>query len=91
MVAESSTMSMNIKSDEAHQLAIELARLRGVSLTRAVTDALRSEVERTRERRHPGNLAEDLVRIGKRCAAHLRPVSSQDHGPMLYDVQGLPR
>ena len=83
-------MSMNIKSEEAHELATELARMRGVTVTRAVTDALRSEVERERKQR--AGLAEELLRIGQRCAAHVTsPVSSQDHGAMLYDEHGLPR
>jgi antitoxin VapB len=32
------------------------------------------------------------VEIGRRCAAHMRkPVSSADHGDLLYDDRGLPR
>jgi len=85
-------MSMNIKSSEAHELAAELARLRGITVTRAVTDALRNDVERERKRKNRSGLAAELVRIGQRCAAHMtEPVSSQDHGPMLYDERGLPR
>jgi antitoxin VapB len=85
-------MSMNIKSSEAHELAAELARLRGITVTRAVTDALRNDVERERKRKNRSGLAAELVRIGQRCAAHMtEPVSSQDHGPMLYDENGLPR
>jgi antitoxin VapB len=85
-------MSMNIKSNEAHALAVELARLRGTTVTQAVTEALRSELERERARSRKTGLADELIRIGKHCAAHVtRPVSSQDHGAMLYDEQGLPR
>jgi hypothetical protein len=33
-----------------------------------------------------------LLKIGKSCAAHLKPgLSSTDHGEMLYDELGLPR
>jgi hypothetical protein len=83
---------MNIKSNEAHELAAELARLRGTTITQAVTDALRSEVNRERGRSQRLGMARDLMRIGKRCAAHISgPLSSQDHATMLYDEQGLPR
>lgn len=39
---------MNIKSPEAHELATELAQLLGVSITEAVTRALRDAVSRTK-------------------------------------------
>jgi len=85
-------MSLNIKSQDAHVLATQLARLRKVSLTRAVTDAVRHELEREKARRRRDTLAQQLVEIGKRCAAHLSgPVSSADHAGMLYDSHGLPR
>lgn len=42
-------MAMNIKSPEAHKLATELARLLGVSMTEAVTRALREAMERHRD------------------------------------------
>lgn len=85
-------MSMNIKSSEAHELAAELARLRGTTVTRAVTEALRNDLERERKRKKRSGLAAELLRIGERCAAHMtQPVSSEDHGPMLYDERGLPK
>ena len=84
-------MAMNIKSDDAHRLAYELSRLRGVSLTQAVTDALRQELEREKRLQRRQELAGELVEIGRRCARHLRqPVSSADHASMLYDESGLP-
>jgi len=39
-------MGLNIKSDEAHRLAEELARLTGESMTATVTEALRERLER---------------------------------------------
>lgn len=95
MVSVSSTrgdvVSMNIKNPDVHALAADLARLRGVSLTQAVLDAVRNELERERQRRCDKGLAVQLVEIGKRCAAHLKgPVRSTDHGTMLYDDSGLP-
>jgi antitoxin VapB len=73
-------------------MAAELARLRGTTLSRAVTDAIRNELERERRRQAKAGLSEELLEIGRRCAAHIRgPVSSSDHAAMLYDDQGLPR
>lgn len=37
-------MALNIKSDEAHRLAKELAEARGSTLTDVVTEALREQV-----------------------------------------------
>ena len=37
-------------------------------------------------------LSVELLKIGKRCAAHMRrPVKSSDHADLLYDNKGLPR
>ncbi len=83
-------MSLNIKSTEAHRLAREIAQLKGVSLTHAVTAALREKLDREKRRGKP--LSAELLEIGKRCAAHIKmPVKSSDHAGMLYDKNGLPR
>jgi antitoxin VapB len=85
-------MSLNIKSVEAHRRARELAGLRGVSLTHAVTEALREKLDREKHRRHDKPLSAELLEIGERCAAHVRrPVKSSDHADLLYDKNGLPR
>lgn len=84
-------MSLNIKSEEAHRMAAELATLTGESMTAAVTEALRERLRRVRNE-HGASLADRLVAIGKDCAAHLRePFRSADHGELLYDERGLPR
>jgi antitoxin VapB len=84
-------MSLNIKSEEAHRLAGELAALTGESLTAAVTIAVRERLDRVRRQRDAG-LADRLLRIGRECAARLKePYRSADHGALLYDERGLPR
>jgi antitoxin VapB len=84
-------MSLNIKNEEAHRLAQELAAITGESLTTAVTRALSERLERTR-RAQQKPLAERLLRIGRDCATRLKePYKSMDHGELLYDEQGLPR
>jgi antitoxin VapB len=84
-------MSLNIKSEEAHRLAQELARLTGESMTAAVTRAVRERLDRLRRERAV-SLADRLLAIGRDCAARLKePFRSVDHGDLLYDERGLPR
>jgi antitoxin VapB len=83
-------VSMNIRSEEAHILARELADLTGESLTTAVTVAVSQRLDRVRRERRAG-LADRLLAIGSDCAAHLRePYRSIEHGELLYDERGLP-
>jgi antitoxin VapB len=73
-------------------MARELAEQRGVSLTNAVTDALREKLDREKHRRGDKALSAGLLEIGKRRAAHVKkPFKSSDHAAMLYDKIGLPR
>jgi antitoxin VapB len=84
-------MSLNIKNQEAYRLASELAELTGETLTKAVTEALRERLERLKKHRQKAT-AEELLEIGRRCAARFtKPVSSLDHGDWLYDEHGLPK
>lgn len=84
-------MSLNIKNQEAHKLARQLARSTGETLTEAVTRSLRERLDRVRRAQGTG-LADRLARIGKDCATHLKePFRSADHGDLLYDEKGLPR
>lgn len=84
-------MSLNIKNEEAHRLARELARATNESMTVAVTEAIRERLERVRGNSRKG-MAERLLKIGKECAAHLKePYRSIDHGDLLYDEKGLPK
>jgi antitoxin VapB len=84
-------MGLNIKSDETHRLARELAWLTGESMTAAVTAAVRERLDRVRRERAVG-LADRLLAIGKDCATRLKePFRSADHGDLLYDERGLPR
>ena len=84
-------MSLNIKSEEAHRLTQELARLTGESMTAAVTQAVRERLDRVRREQAVG-LADRLLAIGKDCASRLRePFRSVDHADLLYDERGLPR
>ena len=84
-------MGLNIKSEEAHRLARELASLTGESLTAAVTVAVRERLNRVRGD-HDTGLAERLLAIGRDAAKRLKePYRSADHADLLYDENGLPR
>ena len=83
-------MPLNIKDKEAHDLARQLARETGETLTGAVVGALREKLERVRRKRRAKATAAELLEIGRRCTATLKgpPV---DHGELLYDERGLPK
>lgn len=84
-------MSLNIKNEETHRMARELARLTGESMTVAVNEAIRERLERVRGESRQ-SMAERLMEIGKDCAAHLRePFKSMDIDEFLYDENGLPK
>jgi antitoxin VapB len=69
MVAGTQAMQLNIKSDEAHKLATELAKLTGETMTFTVTQALRECLARQRRRRNAGDVVARLMEIGSRYAA----------------------
>ncbi len=83
-------MTLHIKDPEAHKLARKIAEQTGETMTRAVTEALRERLSRLNNSRKSKITAEDLLAIGRRCAATLKgnPV---DHAALLYDENGLPR
>lgn len=83
-------MSLNIKDPEAHELAQKLSRLTGETMTRVVTEALREQLARVNRERQRGTATDDLLAIGRRCAATLK-AKPIEHGSLLYDEQGLPK
>lgn len=83
-------MHLNIKNDEAHALAVELARLTNQSISKAVTMAIRLQLEREKRLRARDVLAEELLNIGRRCARYRRH-DSRPHGEVLYDERGMPK
>jgi len=84
-------MSLNIKNEEAHRQARELASLTGESLTAAVSQAIRERLERVRSNSKQG-LAERLLKIARECGPLWKdPYRSVDHGELLYDEKGMPK
>jgi antitoxin VapB len=82
-------MHLNIKNDEAHKLARELAGLTGESLTSAVALASRERLARERRRRRPDRVVARLMKIGSRYAALAD--TKRSPGEILgYDEHGQP-
>jgi antitoxin VapB len=84
-------MALNIKNEEVHRLARQLARATGESMTVAVCQAIRERLDRLRENCRKDRV-ERILEIGRDCAAYLEePYKSVDHGELLYDEKGLPK
>jgi antitoxin VapB len=62
-------MPLNIKNHEADELARQLAKKRGQSITEVVIYALREQLRREEGRSSVPNLAEQLMEIGRHCAS----------------------
>jgi antitoxin VapB len=80
-------MGLNIKNEETHRLAQELADLTGESMTAAVTEAVRERLDRVKT----GGRAERIRRIREDFARRLKGKPLPDHGELLYDERGLPK
>ena len=81
-------MSLNIKNEETHRMAQELAAMTGESVTAAVTEAVRERLERIKRK----GMKERIMKIAKECAPRWKePFRSVDHGDLLYDEKGLPK
>ena len=86
-------MSLNIKNQETHRLARELAQLTGETMTGAITVALKERLEREQRERSIEERLRKMRVISKRIAKLPRRPgpSAAEHGDFLYDERGLPR
>ncbi len=86
-------MGLNIKNEEAHKLAQELAGLTGESLSAAVVEALRERLERLRRQSQRKERLDRLTAIAADCAARLNaPGRKMMEIEDLYDEEtGLPK
>jgi antitoxin VapB len=87
-----SVPSLNIKNEETHRLAVDLARLTGENVTTAVTVAIRERLERQKPNPKAG-LAAWLEEMTRYTAAAMNDGrSSTELIEELYDPEtGLPR
>lgn len=84
-------MALSIKNPKAEKLARELAAESGENITQAITNALEERLERIRGRSTVTDLAEEILKISKRC----RTIPDQDQRSpeeiLGYDPAGVPR
>ncbi len=83
-------MSMNIKDRKTHDLAREVAKETGETITEAVNVALRERLERIRDGRRKKKRLAALIEIGRQ-GAKMFPGPHVDHAELLYDESGLPK
>jgi hypothetical protein len=82
-------MNLNIKSEEAHRLAVALAKAKGTTITEAVTEAVRKELQWSLKRK---NLARDIRAIAEKATPLLKGIpASWEIDEFLYDEMGLPK
>lgn len=86
-------MALNIKDEETHRLASELARETGESLTHAVKVSVKERLERQRETRKREGRMEWLRELTARTAALMNDGrTSKELTDELYDDEtGLPK
>lgn len=82
-------MQLNIKTEEAYALAKEIAELKGVSLTTAVTEALRRERDTLRNNVRKKPSVEDILALAREAGRGWK--DDTDHGDLLYDEYGAPK
>ena len=84
-------MGLSIRNEETERLAREVARETGETLTEAIRASLEERLIRLSGRRVAGSLAEEILRIGSRCAA-LPDIDARSPDEILgYDADGAPR
>jgi antitoxin VapB len=84
-------MSLNIKNEEVHKMAAELAAIRGVSMTALMRDMLRKEMEAEKCKQSGKGKAARILEFAQRFRKGLPPgLHSSDHDS-LYGEDGLPR
>jgi antitoxin VapB len=81
-------MNLNIKSAEAHRMAVQLAKQTGDSITGAVTKAIQSELRRTRD--NTARIAR-IEAITLEMSKALKGVDLRAEIDDLYDEMGLPK
>lgn len=91
-------MTLNIKNNETYELVKELAVMKGMSLTSAVTVAVRKEIEREKAIREqtanqtPTKRSEHLQAFAREYSKRVKhPIHSWDVDALLYGEDGLPK
>ena len=86
-------MPLNIKNEETHRAAKELARLRGTTLTKAVDDAVHEALVREKPQKSQKVRLQEIREIQKRFA-ELPVMDNRGMDEIMedmYDENGLPK
>ena len=84
-------MPLSIKDPEADRLARAVARRTGETLTQAVINALRDRLVRLEQRTQDiDTLVEDVLAIGRHCAALTVLDERSDDEILGYNEHGVP-
>jgi antitoxin VapB len=83
-------MPLNIKDPATEKLVRELAALTGETVTAAVRRAAEERLQRVRRKQGGRSLAEELLEIGRRCAALPDEDTRTAEEIIGYDQNGLP-
>jgi len=84
-------MPLSIRNSDAERLAREVARETGETITQAILKSLEERLLRLNGRKRSGDLAEEILRIGSRCAA-LSDIDTRSPEEILgYDTDGALR
>ena len=86
-------MSLNVKNEEAHKLAAQIAKQTGETMTEAVTQALRERAERLQSKKFDQKKFDAIMRIAEDFASRMSPeFKDLDIDDLLYDREtGLPK
>ena len=83
-------MALSIKDDKAVQMARELAKRTGESLTTAIRKALEERLSRVQPAMRGRSLADELNELADRCAA-LPDLDTRSADEIIgYDQDGMP-
>jgi antitoxin VapB len=82
-------MALSIRNKEAERLAREVARETGETITMAILRSLEERLLRLSGRRVAGDLAQEILSIGSRCAA-IPDIDTRSPDEILgYDSDGM--
>jgi antitoxin VapB len=86
-------MSLNIKNEETVRLVKELANELDISMTAAITEAVRFRLEQIRAGTPEGDFdEEEVLALAREMRERLgEEYLSQDFDALLYDEMGLPK
>lgn len=83
-------MALSIRNPKAEMLARELAAESGENITQAITHALEERLERLRGRSTASDMADEIMKISRRCSAIPDKDQRSPDQILGYDQTGVP-